>query len=145
MSNLPQTRVTKDQMVAYATDVVMNGATKKDAYLRNVKDVNQVHIAIARMEKTDEYQSILSSIMGDDAAKLATKVRRVQDKYVGLIEKNIDTASKILDKVADGEVKDQAIAVRLVNETVGAMGVVTGTAQPQAPGQLNKAGAVIGG
>ena len=132
-------------MVAYATDIVFNGSTKKDAYLRNVKEVNQVHIAIARMEKTEEYQSLLASIMGDDAAKLAAKVRRVQDKYVGLMEKNIDTASGILDNVADGELKDKAIAVRLVNETVGAMGVVTGASQPQAPGQLNKAGAVIGG
>ena len=132
-------------MVAYATDIVFNGSTKKDSYLRNVKDVNQVHIAIARMEKTEEYQSLLASIMGDDAAKLAAKVRRVQDKYVGLMEKNIDTASSVLDGVKDGELKDKAIAVRLVNETVGAMAVVTGATQPQAPGQLNKAGAVIGG
>ena len=132
-------------MVAYATDIVFNGSTKKDSYLRNIKEVNQVHIAIARMEKTEEYQSLLASIMGDDAAKLVAKVRRVQDKYVGLMEKNIDTASGILDNVADGELKDKAIAVRLVNETVGAMGVVTGASQPQAPGQLNKAGAVIGG
>jgi len=145
MSQLPQTRVTKDQMVAYATDIVFNGSTKKDSYLRNVKDVNQVHIAIARMEKTEEYQSLLASIMGDDAAKLAAKVKRVQDKYVGLMEKNIDTASSVLDGVKDGELKDKAIAVRLVNETVGAMAVVTGATQPQAPGQLNKAGAVIGG
>jgi len=145
MSQLPQTRVTKDQMVAYATDIVFNGLTKKDSYLRNVKDVNQVHIAIARMEKTEEYQSLLASIMGDDAAKLAAKVKRVQDKYVGLMEKNIDTASSVLDGVKDGELKDKAIAVRLVNETVGAMAVVTGATQPQAPGQLNKAGAVIGG
>jgi len=132
-------------MVAYATDIVFNGSTKKDSYLRNVKDVNQVHIAIARMEKTEEYQSLLASIMGDDAAKLAAKVRRVQDKYVGLMEKNIDTASSVLDGVKDGELKDKAVAVRLVNETVGAMAVVTGATQPQAPGQLNKAGAVIGG
>jgi len=132
-------------MVAYATDIVFNGSTKKDSYLRNVKDVNQVHIAIARMEKTEEYQSLLASIMGDDAAKLAAKVKRVQDKYVGLMEKNIDTASSVLDGVKDGELKDKAIAVRLVNETVGAMAVVTGATQPQAPGQLNKAGAVIGG
>lgn len=132
-------------MVAYATDIVFNGSTKKDSYLRNVKDVNQVHIAIARMEKTEEYQSLLASIMGDDAAKLAAKVKRVQDKYVGLMEKNIDTASSVLDGVKDGELKDKAIAVRLVNETVGAMGVVTGASQPQSPGQLNKAGAVIGG
>ena len=132
-------------MVAYATDIVFNGSTKKDSYLRNIKDVNQVHIAIARMEKTEEYQSLLASIMGDDAAKLAAKVKRVQDKYVGLMEKNIDTASSVLDGVKDGELKDKAIAVRLVNETVGAMAVVTGATQPQAPGQLNKAGAVIGG
>lgn len=135
---------TRDQMLAYIEATLIGKSTKKDAYLKHVNpDIKQANLAVARMEKLPEYQELYSTIATDDNLKMQTDVQRVQRKYVNLIEKNIDTMNGILDDVKNAEVKDKAVAVRLANETVGAMSIVDGPKGPQHPGTLNKAAAVI--
>lgn len=134
---------TRDDIIGYVQDVVTNGYTKKDAFQKNIDNsIVDVTKAVIRLEKSEDFQAVYGVIMDDDTMRLNKKVKVIQGKYADLIEKNIDTASAILDKVKGGEVKDQAIAVRLVNETVGAMAIVNGPAQAQQPGSLNKANAV---
>lgn len=135
-------------MLGYINDVLLNGYTKKDAYLKNINgDIKQPSLAVVNMEKRKDFQEIYQSIISDDQLQMNGKIKKVQSKYVDLIEKNLDTAAGILDEVAktsgEDSLKNKAIAVRLVNETVGAMGIVQGPAQATPPGKLNKAGAVL--
>jgi len=84
------------------------------------------------MEKKKEYQDLFATISTDENYKFQMRAQTVKGKYLGLIEKNIDTADKILDEVSTDEstLKDKATAVRLVNETVGALAVISGGAPP---------------
>lgn len=143
MSNLRKI-VTRDEMLAYINGIVLEGLTKKGSYQKYVNDtLSQPQQAVIALEKKPEFQELYRVIMEDDAMQLAAKAKKVQLDYVKLIEKNIGTAARILDDVADKEITDRAIAVRLVNETVGAMGVVTGTSSPNAPGKLDKGSVVL--
>lgn len=130
-------------MLAYINATLFEGMTKKEAYLTHINStLSHPHQAVLALEKKPEFRELYDHIMEDDNARLQAKANKIKLKYASLIEKNIDTASAILDEVEDGELQDKAVAVRLVNETVGAMAIVSGTSQPTAPGKLDKSGVV---
>jgi hypothetical protein len=137
----------RDKVLQYIEATLVHGYTKKDAYLAFIdSDCKAPHQAIARLEKNKEYQDILAVITSDENYKFQIRAQRVKGKFLGLVEKNIDTADQVLDDVKNSEdVKSKAVAVRLVNETIQAMSVISGGAPPVGqPGnpKLDKSGVV---
>lgn len=133
-------------MVAYAEAVLIKGYTKKAAYQEYVDDqVKDPKKAFMAMEKKKEFQEIWQTIAGDANAILQADITRVRTKYANLVEQNIDMASDILDDMKDNKetFKNKAAAVRLVNETISAMAIVSGgTPAPEAPRRIDHSGVV---
>lgn len=135
----------RDKVLQYIEGWLVRGLSKKEAYSTYIDGtVKDVGGAIARLERRKEYQDIYVVVMGDENYKLQERAKRVRGKYLGLIEKNIDTADGLLDDVKEGETRDKATAVRLVNETIQAMAVVANPTSPQGGGteSINKAGVI---
>lgn len=137
----------RDKVLQYIEAILVHAYTKKDAYLAFIdSDCKAPHQAIARMENNKEYQDILAVIASDENYKFQIRTQRVRGKFLGLVEKNIDTADQVLEDVKDSEnVKDKAVAVRLVNETIQAMSVISGGTPPAGqPGnpKIDKSGVV---
>lgn len=139
------TQPNREDILSYITDNIIGGLTKKDSYLKNINaDIKDTNKAIQRLEKTDNFQMIYQSVVNDDSLKLQIKVKKVQSKYVELMDKNLDTAIDVLDAVkgTKGSITEKAVAVRLVNETIGAMAIVNGPTQAQKPGELDRSGVI---
>lgn len=136
----------RDKVLDYIEAILVHSYSKKDAYLAFIDpECKNPHAAIARMEKRKEYQEIYAVVTSDENYKFLAKAQRVKSKFLNLVEKNIDTADKVLDDVKSSDVRSKATAVRLVNETVQAMAVVSGAGgvatQPGAP-KLDKSGVI---
>ena len=136
-------RPTRDQILLYAEDALLNGLTKKESYQKNINaDLTQIGHAVIRLEKSQEYLDIRDSLMSDDSLRLRKKAIEIRGKYAKLIETNIDTMQSVLEGVVAGEIADKAIAVRLANETIGAMSMVDAPQQVNQPGSIDKSSAV---
>lgn len=117
-------RLSRDQIVAYIEAVLFQGYTKKDAYLSHVnKDISNVHQAISALEKREDFQEVYRVLNSDGNLEVREAALRMKKKYANLIEKNIDKATDVLDEAET--IKEKAAAVRLVNETVGALAPIT--------------------
>lgn len=138
----PSTRTDPEKILAYIVDQIVSGLDKKSSYLKNINEVSKVHIAISRLEKSQQYEEVYASVMNDNNMLLKAKAQKARLQYVNLINKNLDLAESVVDSVKEGTVKDKGIAIRLMNETIGAMSIVDGPTQAQAPGALNK-GSVV--
>lgn len=138
-----QRQPSADKIIAYVHDILLQGMTKKDSYQKNINNsISNVHRSIGALERTQTFKDIYASIITDDNLRMKEKVAKVKSKYLGLIELNIDTMTNVLKEAAKSEgensLKDKAIAVRLANETVGAMAIVDGPNNAQPVGALKK-------
>ena len=135
--------INRNSMIEYIQAVLVGGISKKKAYLEFI-DPNSKDAAAAvnRMEKRPDFIKLHASIKADDALQMEKSVSRVKLKYVKLIEKNMDTMSDVLDNAED--MKEKAIAVRLANETITAMGIIDRpTESTSGQPALNRGGVII--
>lgn len=128
---MPVTRslLNKEAAVKYIQAITYKGYKKKAAYIQYIDpNCNQknVHTLIANMEKKPEFMEMVKVVMSDSSMELQQDVARVKGKFVKLVESNIDTMTQVLTGVKGKEMKEQATAIRLANETVTAMGAVSG-------------------
>jgi hypothetical protein len=128
----------RDKVLQYIEAVLVNGYTKKDAFQAFIdSEVKNPHQAIAKMESKKEYQELYAVITSDENYKFQIQAQRVRGKYLNFIEKNIDTADQMLDDAKKEDLRTRAAVVRLSNETIQAMAVVSGGPQPpQQPGTM---------
>lgn len=138
-----QKQPSADQIIAYIHDILLQGSTKKDSYQKNINgSISNVHRSIGALERTQTFKDIYSSIITDNNLRMKEKVGKVKSKYLDLIELNIDTMTNVLKEAGkttgEDSLKNKAIAVRLANETVGAMSIVDGPQNAQPPGALKK-------
>lgn len=136
----------RDKVLQYIEATLVHGYTKKDAYLAFIdSECKAPHAAISRMEKKKDYQDILTVVTSDENYKFQIRTQRVRGKFLGLVEDNIDTATQVLKDVKKEDTKTKAVAVRLVNETIQAMSVISGgtppAGQPGTP-KLDKSGVI---
>lgn len=133
-------------MIAYAEAVHIQKFPKGKAYKAYVNDkVKDVFNAIGRLERNEEYKAIVTTILEDSNFQLDKKIANVRSKYVSLIESNIDTMQNVIKKASEeGQLKDQAMAVRLANETITAMSIIDGSREPSKPtqGTINKSSVI---
>lgn len=135
--NLP---VTRDKALLYIQAILIQGYTKKDAYLAHINpDERNPFAKIKTMESKKEYQDLLAVVRSDDNFRIDIKAQEVRGKYLGLIEQNIDTAAEMLTEVKkDSDIKMKGQVVRLVNETITALAVVSGGTPAKQPGNVPK-------
>lgn len=136
----------RDKILEYIQATLTQGYNKKDAYLAFIdSDIKNVHSAINRLEKSKEYQEIYAVIVSDENYQFQMRTQKVKGKYLNLLEKNIDTADSILDDAKGEDLQTRGAAVRLANETLQALAVVSGgpppTGQPGHP-RLDKSGVI---
>jgi len=133
----------RSKILSYIEATLTGGLTKKDAYLTHVDDkVKNPTAAVARLERSKEFQDIYHTLITDENYKFQESAQRVRSKYLGLIEKNIDTAGSMLDG-AD-TTSEKAKAVRLTNETIQAMAIVANPTPADREGSkpINKSGVI---
>lgn len=143
--------ITKDQIVSYIMATVVQGATKKDAYVQHVNsNIKQVYDGIARLEQTPEFLDLYVAITSDDNLRVNALVSNAKLDYAMMVRKNMQIMGEVYKKVEgdEGSLKDKAAAVRLGNETIQSMAVIGamnagGQNNPEA-GKLNKSAAVLG-
>jgi hypothetical protein len=132
-------------MLQYIEATLMHGYSKKDAYLNFIDGTNKNPVAAAnRLEKKQEYRDIYATVSTDENHQFQIRAQKVRGKFLKLVEKNIDTVDGVLEDVQAENLQSKATAVRLVNETVQAMSVVSGGAPEQrsnAP-RLDKSGVI---
>lgn len=131
----------RDRILAYIECVLIGGSTKKEAYLTCIDSTCQnPSAAVVTLEKSKEYQDIHAVISTDENYKFQARVMAVRGKFIGLVEKNIDMAAKVLDEAGNtGDLVKKGAAVRLANETVQAMASASGAAAaPSTPGGVGK-------
>lgn len=135
----------KHQIVSYIDATLTRGESKIDAYKKHINpNIRAASSAVKRFEKSPDYIALMESLSVDNDLQLNMKVAKVRSKYVGLIEKNIDAMSGIIDSTKDMEISEKAKAVRLANETITAMQIVDGPKEQGPPaGKLNRGGAVM--
>lgn len=127
MVQLKRSSLNREDALKYIEATLLGGMTKKDAYLAhinpNVKNPNQ---AITVMENKKDFIDLYQMVFSDDVLKIQHAAKRVQSKYVNLMEKNIDTAVVVLEEVNKKEstMSEKVIGIKLVNETLSAMSVV---------------------
>lgn len=140
-------RTTKrDRILDYIEGVLLKGYTKQDAYLAFIDEkAKNPRQSMAAMERTKEFQDLHATIMSDDNMIIASRITRIQGKFTSLVEKNIDTMGSMLDDVAKGNRKDRAATVRLANETISAMAVISnsGVTPANEPRKKIDAGGII--
>lgn len=138
-----QIQISRQDMVNYIQSTLMGGMNKATAYKAHIDPlVKDVYGAISRLEKRNEFVEMHQSIVDSDKNAANKLALRVKSKYLSMAEKNLDVASDLLDKANSDESK--AKAVRLANETFGAMSII-GVAQPQenTPLKLDKSSVVL--
>lgn len=119
-------------MLAYIEATLLHGYTKKDAYLEFIDPASKnPTVMFSLMEKKKEFKDLYAVIYSDDQAQIMAKANTVRLKYVKLMEQNIDLMSEVMTeaKKTDG-LREKATAVRLANETISAMAIVSGNGQP---------------
>lgn len=134
-------------MIAYIEATLVRGYTKKAAYQEFVdRDVKDPQQAVLRMEKKKEFKDLYQSIYTDDNMRLQLRMNQVKGKFVAVVEKNIDVLDEALELVKGdkGTTREKATVVRLANETIQAMSVVSGAGSAQAPGapKIDRSGVV---
>lgn len=139
----------KESAVKYIQAVSFKGYTKKAAYIQYIDpqcNTKNVHSLIASMEKKTEFTELAAVVLSDSSLQLQNDIARVRSKYVKLVEVNIDNMTQVLKDTQGKEIKERATAIRLANETVTAMGVVSGNATPNGnnPQEIDPS-ALIGG
>lgn len=133
----------RDDIVAYIQATLFQGKTKADAYREFINpDIKNVTNAVYALEKRSEFVAVYQTLNSDGNLELQEMALRLKKKYGKMIERNIDTATELLDEAETN--KDKATAVRLVNETVGAMAVIQGPGQsPSDRSKLNRGDSVV--
>lgn len=138
-------KASRDQIIAYIQDILFRGKTKTQSYKDNINDeIKDVFPAIKSLENREDFKAIYNVLDSDGNLAAQTTALKVRNKYIKLIEKNLDTAAEVLDEAET--IKDKATAVRLVNETVGALApIASGSPEGHAGGggKLKRGGAVI--
>lgn len=136
-------KITRQEMVAYIEAILMKGYTKKDAFLEFIDpEAKDVHSRINTMENRAEFYEIYKTLNSDSNLQIQETINRVKKKYAALVEKNIDKATEVLDQTET--IKDKATAIRLVNETVGALSIMSGNTTPdKQPRKLDRGASVI--
>lgn len=139
--SLQRKKATRQQIVNYIEAVLYKNIPKIRAYQEHINDtLKNPHSAINRLEASADFKAIYATMAGDDDVILEKAIARAQNKYVKLVEKNIDKMANILDEAENTDreegtgVKNQAIAVRLANETISAMSIVQGASPPASTG-----------
>lgn len=142
---IERARASREQIIAYIEDVLFRNKTKKASYQDNINpDIKNVHAAIRTLEGREDFKAIYTVLNSDGQLQLQETALRVRNKYAKLVEKNIDTATDVLE--SSESIKDKATAVRLVNETIGALAPVSGAQHApdnQGGGKLNRGSAII--
>lgn len=138
-----QVKIAKEDMVNYIRATLIGGMSKRAAYSAHINfSIKDVDGAIMRLEKRDDFIELYQTIVEADQSHGARLAMRVKAKYMSMTEKNIDVATSLLEDAESAE--EKAKAVRLANETFGAMAII-GVANPQdnTPLKLDKTGVVI--
>lgn len=122
----------KEKIVKYIEATMISGMDKKAAYKKFINNtISHPAQAVARLEKTAEYNSVYELMHGDDSIRMERAVKEVKRKYVGLVDKTIETMDGILNEVKDHDINEKAKAVRLASETLTALNFVD-SPQPSA-------------
>lgn len=127
MSEVISPRKNREVIISYIEACLTKGYTKKAAYIQFVNpdaSPKSVHSLIRSFEKGKDFQEIQKVLMEDDNLQLAVRMADVRRKFVGMVDRTIDTMGEIFDEAKDS--KEKAKAVRLANETVTALAVVSG-------------------
>jgi hypothetical protein len=133
-----QQRQSRDRMLEYIQGILIQRMTKKQAYLTYIDpDAKNPNQSIVAMENKAEFKAMHKVISGDANLQINARMIQVRDKFVRVVEKNLDTIDQLFDDVKNGETKEKATVVRLANETISAMAVVAGAGgggnDPHAP------------
>jgi len=135
---------TKEQITAYIEAVLFKKSTKKAAYLEHINpNISNVPQAISVLEKRTDFKDMYGVLNSDLNLQSQESMLRIQSKYAKMVEKNIDVATDVLDQANDQ--KQKSSAVRLVNETVGALAIISGNSNPEDknPKKLDKSGIIV--
>lgn len=132
MASLERSGPTRAQIISYAEDVILRGKSKAESYRSNI-DANEknLHYQISLLERRKDFKAVAEVLTQDNDRMLMEQAMEVRKKYLSLMGKNIDSASRLLDKAEKADkqedtAKNTAMAVRLVNETITAMAAVGG-------------------
>lgn len=132
----------RENILKYAEATILNGESKSVAYKRHVDSAARNPAAAASsLEKRKEFKAIADVLETDSERELQYSATKVKKKYLNLMEKNIEAMSdtiktaQAMDKT-EGTAKNTAMAIRLANETLTAVGgIVQG---PVAPDKAQK-------
>lgn len=128
----------RERWVKYAEATILRGEAKPAAYRKYIdSSPSNVSVAIKNLEKRKEFKSIAEVLSTDSDRELEYLATKVKKKYINLMDKNIEAMSNTIDQAQkideeEGTAKNTAMAIRLANETLQAVGgVVQGPVAPE--------------
>ena len=122
-----QIKIAREDMLSYIQATLMGGMKKAVAYKAFIDPlIGHVYPAINRLENRDDFHELMQNIIDTDDLAAKKSISRVRNKYLTMTEKALDKASELLDESGEEgkSSADKAQAVRLANETFGAMAII---------------------
>ena len=138
---LEKSSPSRGQIVSYIEATLVQGKAKPAAYREFIDSSDgNVKPGIRKLESSKEFKAIAEVITTDADREMELAALKVRRKYISLMDRSLDAANNLIDAAVamdkrEETTKNTAMAIRLSNETIQAMGNLAGAPQPLDPAQ----------